>query len=72
MELRNSRFWLALGFILIISTVAPPPGHGGQATDQIRTMVDKAIVVLKDPRYKDKAKTNSLKTTTPKILARAI
>ena len=68
MKLRNSRFWLVLGFGLATSMVAPPAGHAGPATEQIRTMVDKAIVVLNDPRYKDKAKTKERRDQLKQIL----
>jgi phospholipid transport system substrate-binding protein len=68
MKLRNNRFWLALGFGLATYMVAPPAGHAGPATDQIRIMVDKAIVVLKDPRYKDKTKTKERRDQLKQIL----
>src|SRR3954468_19200120 len=65
MKLRNR---VSLTLVLVGSLCAPDLGRAGPPTEQIRTMVDKAIVLLKDPRYKDKAKTKERREQLKQIL----
>ena len=68
MKLRNSRTAMTLGLALAAALLAPVPSHAGAPTDQIRSTVDKAFVVMKDPRYKDKSKTKERREQLKQIL----
>jgi len=55
---------------LILLSIWLPPGSavGGVPTDQIKSTVDKALVVLKDPRLKPAAKTKERREQLKQIL----
>lgn len=73
MKLRNNN-WLgtviglasATCFFVAVSVHAATPS--GAATDQIKATVDKAIVVLKDPRFKGEARTKERRDQLKQIL----
>jgi len=55
---------------LILLSIWLPPGSavGGVPTDQIKSTVDKALVVLRDPRFKPTAKTKERREQLKQIL----
>ncbi|MBM4261489.1 MAG: ABC transporter substrate-binding protein [Deltaproteobacteria bacterium] len=57
---------IAVFCLVLVSGAAP--ATAGIPTDQIKATVDKAIVVLKDPRYKGEAKTKERRDELKKIL----
>jgi phospholipid transport system substrate-binding protein len=59
---------MTLGLALAAALLATVPSHAGAPTDQIRSTVDKAFVVMKDPRYKDKSKTKERREQLKQIL----
>jgi len=64
---RNLRI-LAVALLLLPPWVRPGAAAGGAPTEQIKATVDKAIVVLKDPRFKPVAKTKERREQLKQIL----
>ena len=56
MRARSSHVVLAAGFAFFALTLSSAHATAGAPTDQIKATVDKALVVLKDPRLKPAAK----------------
>ena len=57
-----------IALILLSIWLTPGSAVGGVPTDQIKTTVDKALVVLKDPRFKPAAKTKERREQLKQIL----
>ena len=57
-----------IALILLSIWLTPGSAVGGVPTDQIKTTVDKALVVLKDPRLKPAAKTKERREQLKQIL----
>jgi phospholipid transport system substrate-binding protein len=64
---RNLRV-LAIALLLLPAWLKPGAAAGGVPTDQIKSTVDKALVVLKDPRFKPAAKTKERRDQLRQIL----
>lgn len=59
---------LVFGTLFFVALSAHAATPSGTATEQLKTAVDRAIVVLKDPRYKGEAKTKERRDELKKIL----
>jgi phospholipid transport system substrate-binding protein len=57
-----------IALILLSIWLTPGSAAGGVPTDQIKSTVDKALVVLKDPRFKPAAKTKERREQLKQIL----
>ena len=57
-----------IALILLSISLTPGSAAGGVPTDQIKSTVDKALVVLKDPRLKPAAKTKERREQLKQIL----
>jgi phospholipid transport system substrate-binding protein len=57
-----------IALILLSISLTPGSAAGGVPTDQIKSTVDKALVVLKDPRFKPAAKTKERREQLKQIL----
>ena len=57
-----------IALILLTIWLTPGPAAGGVPTDQIKSTVDKALVVLKDPRLKPASKTKERREQLRQIL----
>ncbi|MGE5817600.1 MAG: phospholipid-binding protein MlaC [Deltaproteobacteria bacterium] len=57
-----------IALILLPAWLSPGAAAGGVPTDQIKTTVDKALVVLRDPRFKPAAKTKERRDQLKQIL----
>lgn len=57
-----------IALILLPAWLSPGAAAGGVPTDQIKTTVDKALVVLRDPRFKPAAKTKERRDQLRQIL----
>lgn len=57
-----------IALILLSNWLTPRSAVGGVPTDQIKSTVDKALVVLKDPRLKPAAKTKERREQLKQIL----
>ncbi len=62
------RLWFALGAALTASAVFAAAATAGIPTEQIRSTVDKAILILKDPGLKPASKTKERRDQLKKIL----
>lgn len=67
MRIRNNRMKAAASLYCLVFLAAVPVA-AGVPTDQVKATVDKAIVVLKDPRYKGEAKTKERRDQLRQIL----
>ena len=65
--MRRSRI-IAIGLLFLALALGAEIAAAGVATDQIKSTVDKAIIVLKDPRLKPSAKTNERRDQLKQIL----
>ena len=65
--MRRSRI-IAIGLLFLALALGAEIADAGVATDQIKSTVDKAIIVLKDPRLKPSAKTNERRDQLKQIL----
>lgn len=65
--MRRSRI-VAIGLLFLALAFGPKIADAGLATDQIKSTVDKAIIVLKDPRLKPSAKTKERRDQLKQIL----
>ncbi|MDP2602482.1 MAG: ABC transporter substrate-binding protein [Deltaproteobacteria bacterium] len=59
---------LVIALILLPIWLTPGSAAGGVPTDQIKSTVDKALVVLRDPRFKPTAKTKERREQLKQIL----
>ncbi len=64
---RRSRL-VAAGFVLLVLTLCSANGNAGLPTDQIKSTVDKALMVLKDPRLKPTARVKERRDQLRQIL----
>ena len=64
---RRSRL-VAAGFVLLVLTLCSANGNAGLPTDQIKSTVDKALIVLKDPRLKPTARVKERRDQLRQIL----
>lgn len=64
---RRSRL-VAAGFVLLVLALCSANGNAGLPTDQIKSTVDKALVVLKDPRLKPTARVKERREQLRQIL----
>lgn len=65
--MRRSRI-VAIGLLFLALALGAEITDAGVATDQIKSTVDKAIIVLKDPRLKPSAKTKERREQLKQIL----
>ena len=64
----DKRFWFAIAAVLLATWTAAASVSAGVPTEQIRSTVDRAILVLKDPRLKPAAKTKERRDQLKQIL----
>jgi phospholipid transport system substrate-binding protein len=64
---RNLRI-LATALLLLLLWLSPGAAAGGVPTDQIKATVDRALVVLRDPRFRPAAKTKERRDQLKQIL----
>lgn len=68
MSLRNKPVLLSAFNIVLAVLLLSAAAHAGLATDQIKATVDKALVVLRDPKLKPAAKTKERREQLKQIL----
>jgi phospholipid transport system substrate-binding protein len=68
MKPRNSLTILVTVLLFIVAVVDARPTTAGVPTDQIRATVDKAITILKDPRFKPPAKNKERRDQLKQVL----
>src|SRR5437660_3745735 len=68
MRARSSHVVLAAGFAFFALTLSSAHATAGAPTDQIKAAVDKALVVLRDPRLKPTAKIKEKRELLKQIL----
>ena len=68
MRARSSHVVLAAGFAFFALTLSSAHATAGAPTDQIKATVDKALVVLRDPRLKPAAKIKEKRELLKQIL----
>ena len=64
----DKRFWLTIAAVVLAMWTAAASVSAGVPTEQIRSTVDRAILVLKDPRLKPAAKTKERRDQLKQIL----
>ena len=64
----DKRFWFAIAAVVLATWTAALSVSAGVPTEQIRSTVDRAILVLKDPRLKPAAKTKERRDQLKQIL----
>jgi len=64
----DKRFWFAIAAVVLATWTAAVSVSAGAPTEQIRSTVDRAILVLKDPRLKSAAKTKERRDQLKQIL----
>lgn len=64
----DKRFWFTIAAVLLATWTAAASVSAGVPTEQIRSTVDRAILVLKDPRLKPAAKTKERRDQLKQIL----
>src|SRR6266850_2456585 len=65
---RSNQFIQTAGFLLLILALGAGNVSAGLPTDQIKATVDKALTVLRDPRFKPPAKLNDRRDQLRQIL----
>src|SRR5258708_11216518 len=65
---RSNQFIQTAGFLLLILALGAGNVSAGLPTDQIKATVDKALTVLRDPRFKQPAKLNDRRDQLRQIL----
>jgi phospholipid transport system substrate-binding protein len=65
---RSKQFIQTAGFLLLILALVASDAGAGLPTDQIKATVDKALTVLRDPRFKPPAKLNDRRDQLRQIL----
>ena len=68
MKAKSSLLSFAKSLLLLIVALAPGHAVAGVPTDQIKSTVDKALLVLKDPRLRPAAKTKERREQLRQIL----
>jgi phospholipid transport system substrate-binding protein len=68
MRRRSNQFGKAIGTLILALALTSASANAGVPTDQIKTTVDKALVVLKDPRLKPPAKLKERRDQLRQIL----
>jgi len=68
MSLKNKSTLALAGCLLLTMALRPERAHAGLATEQIKTTVDNALVVLKDPQLKPPAKLRERRDQLKQIL----
>ena len=68
MSLKNNPILLLVFNIVLAVLLLSAAAHAGLATDQIKSTVDKALVVLRDPKLKPAAKTKERREQLKQIL----
>ena len=68
MMIDRKHFRLAVGALILTSWMTTASAGGGLPTEQIRSTVDRAILVLKDPQLKPLAKTKERRDQLKQIL----
>lgn len=68
MRIQNNRMKAAVCLFCLVFLSGAAPVAAGVPTDQIKATVDKAIIVLNDPRYKGEAKTKERRDQLKQIL----
>ena len=64
----DKRFWFTIAAVVLAMWTAAASVSAGVPTEQIRSTVDRAILVLKDPRLKPAAKTKERRDQLKQIL----
>lgn len=64
----DKSFWFAIAAVVLATWTAAASVSAGVPTEQIRSTVDRAILVLKDPRLKPVAKTKERRDQLKQIL----
>ena len=64
----DKRFWFTIAAVVLATWTAAASVSAGVPTEQIRSTVDRAILVLKDPRLKPAAKTKERRDQLKQIL----
>jgi phospholipid transport system substrate-binding protein len=64
----NKHFWAFATVVVLTASIMAESAAAGVPTEQIRNTVDKAILVLKDPRLKPSAKVNERREQLKQIL----
>ena len=64
----DKRFWFTIAAVVLATWTAAASLSAGVPTEQIRSTVDRAILVLKDPRLKPAAKTKERRDQLKQIL----
>jgi phospholipid transport system substrate-binding protein len=64
----DKSFWFAIAAVVLATWTAAAGVSAGVPTEQIRSTVDRAILVLKDPRLKPAAKTKERRDQLKQIL----
>ena len=64
----DKRFWFTIAAVVLATWTAAASVSAGVPTEQIRATVDRAILVLKDPRLKPAAKTKERRDQLKQIL----
>jgi phospholipid transport system substrate-binding protein len=65
---RSKQFIQTAGFLLLILVLGAGKAGAGMPTDQIKATVDKALTVLRDPRFKPPANLNDRRDQLRQIL----
>jgi phospholipid transport system substrate-binding protein len=65
---RSKQFIQTAGFLLLILVLGAGEAGAGMPTDQIKATVDKALTVLRDPRFKSPANLNDRRDQLRQIL----
>ena len=68
MSLKNKSTFALAGCLLLTMELRPERAHAGLPTEQIKTTVDNALVVLKDPQLKPPAKLRERRDQLKQIL----
>jgi phospholipid transport system substrate-binding protein len=68
MRHRSNQFGKAIGILILALALTSANAHAGIPTDQIKATVDKALVVLNDPRLKPPAKLKERRDQLRQIL----
>jgi len=68
MKAKNNGRFLGAGIFLLVLALRPAQAAAGLPTEQVKATVDKALVVLKDPRLKPAAKTKERRDQLKQIL----
>ena len=68
MKRRNKQFGKIIGILILAVVLTSTTANAGLPTDQIKSTVDRAVMVLKDPRLKPAAKLQERRDQLRKIL----